>query len=308
MASSSADTPESLLRDADAAMYRAKERGRGRYELFDERMRATVLGRMRTETELRHALDRDEMRVHYQPIVDVQTGDCIAVEALARWEHPRRGLLLPAEFIPVAEETGLITALGHWVLDAACRQGAGWQARFGADLQLCVNVSGQQLATPLFAAEAAEVAQRSGLARGTLVLEITESVLIEEAESPMAMLASLREHDLRLSLDDFGTGYSSLAYLKRFALDALKIDRSFIDGLGSDPDDSAIVEAVIKMAQTIGMQVVAEGVETNQQLDQLRELGCPAAQGYLFSRPQPPDRLEDFLAGRVKSSSRARSR
>jgi diguanylate cyclase (GGDEF)-like protein/PAS domain S-box-containing protein len=290
-------TAESLLRDADAAMYRAKDAGRGRHELFDEPMREHALNRLRVETDLRRALDRDELRVHYQPIVDLQSGRPLSVEALVRWEHPERGLVPPGDFIPVAEETGLIADIGLWVLEHACAQVAEWQRGLGLPLQLSVNVSGRQIARPDFPAQVGDIVQRSGLQQGTLGLEMTESVLIEEAESPLAVLAMLREHDLRLVLDDFGTGYSSLSYLKRFNLDAIKVDRSFVQGLGTDPDDSAIVEAIVKMAQTLGLDVVAEGVETEQQRQQLARLGCRQAQGYLFARPLPALAAGDFLGG-----------
>ena len=290
--------PEGLLRDADAAMYRAKERGRGRYELFDDKLRTRVLRRLRTETELRRALEHDELRVVYQPVVEVDSGDVAAVEALVRWEHPERGLLHPVDFIPVAEDAGLIGALGDWVLSAACRDAAAWQARFEREepLLLCVNASARQLANAAFPARVADLMARHGLAPGSLALEITESVLMEEAHAPVTVLASLREYGLRLLLDDFGTGYSSLAYLKRFPLDVLKIDRSFIAGLGRDEEDSAIVAAIVRMARTLGLAVVAEGVERPEQLEQLRELGCERAQGRLIAGPMPAVELERLMA------------
>ncbi|MDX6722058.1 MAG: hypothetical protein QOD73_462, partial [Solirubrobacteraceae bacterium] len=291
------DTPESLMRDADTAMYRVKDTGRGGHALFDDRLRDQVLGRARTEGELRRALERDELEVHYQPIVDARSGRPVSVEALVRWEHPERGLVPPSEFIPLAEEAGLISEIGRRVLRAACTQVADWQRELGVDLGLAVNVSGRQLAAPGFAAEVAGIAERSGLMAGTLGLEITESVLIEEADAPMAALAELRRHGLRLSLDDFGTGYSSLSYLKRFPLDCLKLDRSFISDLGVSEQDRAIVEAVVSMARTLGLDVVAEGVETERQLAELRALDCPFAQGYLFARPLPAQAMTELLGG-----------
>jgi diguanylate cyclase (GGDEF)-like protein/PAS domain S-box-containing protein len=290
------DTPESLLRDADAAMYRVKATGRAGHELFDERMREDVLRRVRIEAELRTALERGELRVHYQPIVDVTSGRPASVEALVRWEHPERGLVPPFEFIPIAEETGLIADLGMWVLEEASRQVAAWQRELGLPLGLTVNVSARQLGRSTFAAEVAEVARRSGLEPGTLGLEITETVLLEEAEAPMAVLAALRAEGLRLILDDFGTGYSSLSYLKRFELDALKIDRSFVRELDAGSADATIVQAVVAMARSLRLDVVAEGVETVEQLEQLRRLGCPRAQGYLFSRPLPAAEMAEALA------------
>ncbi len=281
--------PEELLRDADAAMYRAKERGRGRYELFDEVLRKRVLLRLRTENELRRGLEHGELRVVYQPVVEIDTGTVTAVEALVRWQHPKRGLLDPVDFIPVAEDSGLIGALGDWVLATACRDGAEWQQRFprAEPLLVCVNASARQLANSAFPARVAEAMSRHGLAPGSLALEITESVLMEEAHAPVTVLASLREYGLRLMLDDFGTGYSSLAYLKRFPLDVLKIDRSFIAGLGRDEEDSAIVAAIVQMARTLGLTVVAEGVERPEQLERLRELGCDRVQGRLIAEPMP---------------------
>jgi EAL domain-containing protein (putative c-di-GMP-specific phosphodiesterase class I) len=289
--------PEDLLRDADAAMYRAKERGRGRFELFDDLLRKRVLHRLRTETELRRGLEKGELRVVYQPVVELASGSVTAVEALVRWQHPQRGLLDPVEFIPVAEDSGLIGALGDWVLTAACRDGAAWQRRFprAEPLLVCVNASGRQLANAAFPARVADVMGRQGLAPGSLALEITESVLMEEAHAPVTVLASLREYGLRLMLDDFGTGYSSLGYLKRFPLDVIKIDRSFVAGLGRDEEDSAIVAAIVQMARTLGLSVVAEGVERPEQLERLRELDCDRAQGRLIAEPMPAADLERLM-------------
>ncbi len=291
------DTPDTLVRDADAAMYRAKDAGRGRCELFDEGMRKRVLSRLRVETELRSAIRRGALRVHYQPVVDAFTGRPEAVEALVRWEHDERGLLGPAEFIGVAEETGLITQLGRFVLEAATAQVAVWQRTHGP-LELCVNVSGRQLANPQFPAEVAAIVRRSGMLPGTLGLEITESVLIEEAGSSVRVLNALQEQGLRLLLDDFGTGYSSLSYLKNFPLDALKLDRSFVEGLGVHAGDTAIVEAIMRMAHAVDMSVVAEGVETDDQLATLRRLGCGRAQGFLFAAPMTASDCAAYLAAR----------
>jgi diguanylate cyclase (GGDEF)-like protein/PAS domain S-box-containing protein len=295
IASSADDTPESLLRDADAAMYRAKQRGPGRYELFDENMRAEVLARLRIETELRQALERGELRVHYQPIVDAASGQPLGIEALVRWEHPEHGLVPPLDFIPIAEETGLIIDLGRWVLETACEQAAAWQRRFARPLKIFVNASGRQIADPLFPADVAEIVRRSGLLPGSLGLEVTESVLIDDAGSTMAVLNELKDDGVRLTLDDFGTGYSSLSYLKQFPLTGLKIDASFTNGLGSSAADTAIVKAVIDLAQALGLTVVAEGVETEEQLGHLRRLGCTRAQGYLFSRAAPAKEMGEFL-------------
>ena len=295
LASRASDTPESLLRDADIAMYRAKAEGPGRFEIFDDEMRAQVMSRLRIESELRTAVDREELRIHYQPIVDVATGRVEAIEALVRWQHPRRGLCGPEDFITVAEETGLIVDVGFWVLEQACRQAAEWQRDLGRRLTLSVNVSPRQLTGVAFGARVEEIAASSGMQPGTLALEITESALISETRAPQDSIRNLRDHGLLLLLDDFGTGYSSLSYLKRFPLDGIKIDREFVDGLGTDENDTAIVEAIVGMARALDLRVVAEGVETPLQLERLSELGCQRAQGYLFSRPQPADLIAPFL-------------
>jgi diguanylate cyclase (GGDEF)-like protein/PAS domain S-box-containing protein len=290
------DTPESLLGDADAAMYRAKDRGRGRYELFDEAMRTNVMTRVRTETDLRRALESGELKVWYQPVVDLATGRTVSTEALVRWEQPERGLILPMEFIPIAEETGLIVPLGLHVLEQACRQTAAWQQQFGPALGVSVNISGRQAINPMFPAQVASIARRSGLRAGTLALEITESVLMEEADSPVTVLGTFQQHGLTLVLDDFGTGYSSLSRLKRLPLDVLKIDRSFVSGVEGSTDDRAIVKAIIDMAHAVGLTVVAEGVETREQEEYLRACGCDRAQGHLYARPQPAEAITDVLA------------
>jgi diguanylate cyclase (GGDEF)-like protein/PAS domain S-box-containing protein len=300
LAATKEDTPESLLGDADAAMYRAKARGRGGYELYDEAMRTSLLARVRTETELRQALNRGELEVYYQPVIDLTTGRPVSTEALVRWQHPERGLVMPLEFIPIAEETGLIALLGLQVLEHACRQTAAWQRDIDPALAVSVNVSGRQALNPLLPAQVEAIAERSGLTPGTLALEITETVLMEEADSPATVLDSLQEHGLSLVLDDFGTGYSSLSRLKRFPLDVLKIDRSFVAGVDCNIDDRAIVKATIDMAHAVGLTVVAEGVETSEQEDCLRELGCDRAQGYLYARPQPAEAITDLLAAALR--------
>jgi diguanylate cyclase (GGDEF)-like protein/PAS domain S-box-containing protein len=290
------DTPASLLGDADAAVYRAKDRGRGHYELFDEAMRTTAIARVRTETELRHALERGELRVWYQPVVDLTTGQPISTEALVRWQHPERGLVPPLEFIAIAEETGLIAELGLQVLEQACEQTAAWQRDIDPAIGISVNVSGRQVVNPMFPAQVAAIAERHGLRAGTLALEITETVLMEEADSPDTVIDAFREHGLTLVLDDFGTGYSSLSRLKRFPVDVLKIDRSFVAGIESNIDDRAIVMATIDMGHAVGMTIVAEGVENVEQVESLRAFGCDRAQGYLYARPQPAEAITDLLA------------
>ncbi len=295
LASTKLDTPESLLGDADAAMYRAKALGRGRYELFDEAMRTSAMERLRTENELRHALDRDQLEVWYQPVIDLATRRPVSTEALVRWRHPERGLVAPMEFISIAEETGLIARLGVEVLNKACRQTAIWQRDLAAEIGVSVNVSGRQV-NPMFPAQVAAIAQESGVHAGTLALEITETVLMEDTESAEAVLSTFQEHGLTMVLDDFGIGYSSLSRLKHFPLDELKIDRSFVSGMETNADNRAIVKATIDMAHAVGLRVVAEGVETHEQEEYLRSFGCDRAQGYLYAKPQPAEAITELLA------------
>ncbi len=288
---------ELLIRDADAAMYRAKERGRGRCEVFDAAMRARAVRRLETERELRFALDRDELELHYQPVVALGSGEIVGLEALVRWNHPERGLLDPGEFVSIAEDSGLIEPIGRWVQETACRQALGWH-----ELQpdqrpfdVAVNLSARQVAHRDLAASVREILARTGLDPVNLRLEVTESVLVEESASATATLEALSEIGVRLVLDDFGTGYSSLAYLNRFPFDALKIDRSFVDGLGLEQERTAIVEAVIGMARALSLDAIAEGVESEEQLSELRRLGCDYAQGHLFSRPLAPRKVTTLL-------------
>ena len=296
LAATRTDTPASLLGDADAAVYRAKARGRGRYELFDEAMRTSAMARVRTEADLRRALERGELEVFYQPVIDLATGRAVSTEALVRWAHPERGMIPPLEFIPIAEESGLIAELGLQVLEHACRQTAVWQQELDPAIGVSVNVSGRQAGNPMFPAQVAAIAERHGLRAGSLALEITETVLMEEADSHETVIDTFAEHAITLALDDFGTGYSSLSRLKRFRLDVLKIDRSFVAGIEGNIDDRAIVKATIDMAHAVGLTVVAEGVETHEQEETLRGFGCDRAQGYLYARPQPAAAITDVLA------------
>jgi diguanylate cyclase (GGDEF)-like protein len=284
------DTPERLLRDADAALFTAKALGRNRVETFDETMRARAVERLETERALRHALMRGELRVHYQPLVRFDYSEVMGFEALLRWEHPERGMLLPADFLPIAEETGLIVPIGAWVLHEVCRQASRWAADAPPDsmpLGVSVNLSARQLAHPDLVGTVAEAIATSGLPPELLVLEITESVLMTDRDLAVTILHALRSLGVRLSVDDFGTGHSSLGYLKTLPVDSLKIDRSFIDGLGDNPDDSAIVAAVVRLGHALGLTVTAEGIETPLQLAELRSLGCDLGQGFYFARPQP---------------------
>jgi len=280
--------PDDLLRDADVAMYRAKQRGRGRVELFDDALRIAVERRMRTQGDLRRAIDEDELVVHYQPIVSAGTRTVLGFEALVRWQHPERGLLAPAEFIDVAEESGLIVPLGAAVLAKACAQVARWRAEApDAGPHLAVNVSAAQFAHRSFVPTVASVLARTGLDPDALWLEITETSIMADASAAVQTLHQVRALGVHLAIDDFGTGYSSLTYLRRFPVEALKVDRSFTDGLGRDREDEAIVAMILSLARTLDLTVVAEGVETEVQLDLLRELGCPVVQGYLLGRPVP---------------------
>jgi diguanylate cyclase (GGDEF)-like protein/PAS domain S-box-containing protein len=288
---------ELLIRDADAAMYRAKERGRGRCEVFDAEMRAGALRRLEVERELRHALEREELELHYQPVVSLANGEIGGLEALVRWRHPERGMLDPGEFVSIAEDSGLIEPIGRWVQETACRQALEWHELRPDQrpLDVAVNLSARQVAHRDLAASVAEILERTGLDPVNLRLEITESVLVEESASATATLEALSKIGVRLVLDDFGTGYSSLAYLNRFPFDALKIDRSFVDGLGVEQERTAIVEAVIGMARALSLDVIAEGVENEAQLSELRRLGCDFAQGHLFSRPLTAEKVTRLL-------------
>ncbi|HEV7774041.1 MAG TPA: EAL domain-containing protein [Conexibacter sp.] len=276
-----------VLRDADAAMYRAKSGGKGRFELFDAQMRASLVARLQTEADLRRALDDGELRLHYQPVADLSDGAFVGAEALVRWQHPERGLLAPADFIPIAEDSGLIAPLGAWVLEEACRQALAWEGeRF-----VSINLSPRQLSHSDVPALLKRALEETGVDPALLELEITENVLMEQSAAALATLRQLKAMGVRLMLDDFGTGWSSLAYLKRFPLDGLKIDREFVDGLGSEPEDTAIVAAVLSMAAALELDVIAEGVETEEQLAWLRSRGCGLAQGFLLGRPMPAAEL-----------------
>jgi diguanylate cyclase (GGDEF)-like protein/PAS domain S-box-containing protein len=291
--------PETLIRDADAAMYQAKDRGRARWVVFDNAMRASAVDRLDIENALRRALDRRELRVFYQPLIDLETGEINGVEALLRWEHSERGLLLPGDFIAVAEETGLIVPMGSWVLDQACRQAQRWQASIPdlKPLVVAVNLSGRQLGHPRLVEDVAAIIADTGIDPANLELEITESVLMDDVEMSEETLGRLKTLGVKLVVDDFGTGYSSLSYLRRFPVDVLKVDQSFVDGLGADPGDSAIVTAIVTLAHTLGLRAVAEGVETKEQLTELRRLGCDTAQGFYFAKPANGHDVGEILQG-----------
>jgi EAL domain-containing protein (putative c-di-GMP-specific phosphodiesterase class I) len=287
MSASGYETPEHVLRDADTAMYRAKSRGRGGYEVFDPEMHHEVSSLMRLETDLRHAVDRKEFVIYYQPIVSLETTRLTGFEALVRWQHPDRGLVNPNEFIAVAEETGLILPLGQWVLEEACRQLREWKSAWPAikDVYVAVNLSGRQLTQPDFAARVRRILQKSDLAPESLKLEITESMLMESEETVVDTLNELRALGVRLLIDDFGTGYSSLNYLHRFPVDHLKIDRSFISRMSGPDSNPEIVRTIINLAGNLQLKVIAEGVETFEQMNMLRGIHVEEAQGFYFSRP-----------------------
>lgn len=281
------DRGADVLRDADIAMYRAKERGKSRYEVFDQAMHARTLRLLQLETDLRRTIEHQELRIYYQPITSLISGTLIGFEALIRWQHPEQGLVCPDEFIPIAEETGLIVPIGHWVLHEACRQMRAWQTKFpsASDLKIGVNLSGKQLREVDLLEQIDRVLGETGLDAQNLQLEITESMLMDNAEAVTDLLSKIRARKIRLSVDDFGTGYSSLSYLHRFPVDTLKIDRSFVSRIGIQGENLEIVRAIVSLARNLNMSAIAEGVETAEQLDQLRTLGCEFGQGYFFARP-----------------------
>jgi diguanylate cyclase len=291
------DGVEELLRNADLAMYRAKARGKGRYEVFEPAMHETVRRRLELEAELRAAVEAGcgEFVLHYQPIARITDSAVTGFEALVRWRHPRRGVVPPGEFIAIAEETGLIVPLGRMVLREACRQTQRWQRVHDAPLTITVNVSGRQLADPDFVREVSAALAATGLTPAALVLEMTESVLIDDSEGTLGRLAALKALGVRIAIDDFGTGYSSLAYLRRFPVDLLKIDKTFIDEVGSGTAESPLPRAILGLGGALGMAVVAEGVETASQWERLREMGCELGQGYFLARPMPPADAERLL-------------
>jgi diguanylate cyclase (GGDEF)-like protein/PAS domain S-box-containing protein len=288
--------PEGLLRDADAAMYRAKELGKARCEVFDASMRERAVERLDLEGGLRHALEREELRLLYQPQVELATGRIVGAEALLRWHHPDRGLVVPPVFIPIAEQTGLIVPIGAWVLETACRQAAAWTRLNGRALTMAVNVSPRQLASTEFAGVVERALAETQLDPGLLCLEITESAVMADPAAATAVLEQLKAIGVRLAIDDFGVGYSSLAQLKALLpVDTIKIDKSFVDGVTGHGEDQAIVDAVLRLADGLGLAAVAEGVESAEQVDALLGLGCRLSQGFHFARPQSPSELERLL-------------
>ena len=301
------DRPEDLIRDADVAMYRAKERGRNRYEVFNDLLRAKALVRLDMEWALRRALERNEFVVFYQPKIDLNSGAVCGVEALLRWHHPDRGLLLPGEFIGLAEETGLIVPIGSCVLRHACESLRHWTETFHdlESLELSVNLSGRQFARVDVVTIVRDVLESTGIAPARLVLEMTESVLMADASETVQLLRALKDLGVRLAVDDFGTGYSSLAYLRRFPVDIVKIDRAFVAGLGHSVEDTEIVRLVTTLARSLHLQTVAEGVEEPEQIIELREMGCDRAQGFHLHAPMSSTALEDLFERTVGRQRRA---
>jgi diguanylate cyclase (GGDEF)-like protein/PAS domain S-box-containing protein len=287
--------PEEFLRDADAAMYRAKELGKARYEIFDREMHVRNMNLLQVETDLRHAVERGEFEVLYQPIVELATGRVCEFEALIRWRHPKHGMVAPNEFVGVAEETGLIIPIGKWILEESCRQIAAWQKRFSRQLAVSVNLSAKQLMHPTLTKQVRDILAVTGIDPGQLKLEVTESTVMEHSEKSLGVLSELDALGVALSTDDFGTGYSSLSYLQRFPFDRLKIDRSFINIMDHDAKSGAIVKTILMLGENLELEVVAEGIETESQLEQLRALGCKTGQGYYFSRPVDVEAAELLL-------------
>jgi EAL domain-containing protein (putative c-di-GMP-specific phosphodiesterase class I) len=284
-----------MLRDADIAMYRAKGLGRSRFAVFNQEMHAQAAASLELEGQLRKALGRREFVVHYQPIVNLESGKIISCEALVRWKHPTRGLLGPGEFISLAEETGVITSLGEWVLQTACQQAKKWQEAGLPALSVAVNLSARQFRGGGLCDTVKNALEASALEPERLELELTESVIMDGAEEAAVTLRTLKGIGVRLSLDDFGTGYSSLSYLKRFPFDTLKMDRSFVSELPRKSQDAAIATAIISLAHGLNLSVLAEGIETAEQYEFLKGRGCDEAQGYLMSRPIPAEQFTTLL-------------
>ena len=294
------DNADELMRNADIAMYRAKDDGKARYTIFDQKMYDETLKLVELENNLRLALDRDQLALHYQPIVSLDNSNLVGFEALIRWQHPHKGFISPVEFVPIAEDTGLIIDIGEWLLREACQQLQIWQQKFAhipqvSSLKMSINLASQQLQESRFIEKLDRILLETGLSGNCLRLEITESVLIEPGGSIQSILRQIRERNIKLSIDDFGTGYSSLSYLRRFPIDNLKIDRSFIEQMNVDSENFEIVRLIITLAKTLGMDTISEGIETLQQLNQLKALGCEFGQGYFFSRPLSCEAVELML-------------
>ena len=291
------DPPQHLLRSADLAMYRAKEHGRGRFEVFDQAMHTAAMERLRLEMDLRRAIERDQLTLHYQPVFSLTTGGVVAVEALIRWQHPERGLIPPLEFIPVAERTGMITEIGNWVIARACEQLKRWEREFGyaAPQSVWINVSPKQFAQCDLARQVERLFESLSFEPRRIKFEITESIMLEDIELATRTLGDLRRMGVQVFMDDFGTGYSSLTYLGRLPLDGIKVDRSFVSQMGTDVRQAQLVGTIITLIRNLGLEPIAEGVETDYQAKLLREMGCAFAQGFMFCRPVPPREIDAML-------------
>jgi diguanylate cyclase (GGDEF)-like protein len=297
MYASPEQSADELLRNADISMYSAKTQGKDRLVVYEPSVHDATIGLLQLKTDLQFALARDEFALVYQPLVDLDTTEIRGVEALLRWRHPRRGLVGPTEFVPIAEETGLIVPIGRWVLEQACLQAREWRdARGGRGLEMSVNLSGRQIEDPGLVADVRRALDDAGLDPQMLTLEITESVLMRDAEQTIDALRRLREVGVRLAIDDFGTGYSSLSYLRRLPVDILKIDRSFVAVVDSGPDEAALVRSIVSLGASLRLETVAEGIEQPQQLAQLRSLGTRLGQGYYFAKPLPAEAVERLFA------------
>jgi EAL domain-containing protein (putative c-di-GMP-specific phosphodiesterase class I) len=295
------DRPEEVLRDADTAMYRAKSLGKNRHSIFDQRMHERAVQLLQLETDLRRAVDRDEFRLHYQPIISLAQGEIEGFEALVRWQHPVRGLVYPNDFIPVAEETGIIVPIGWHVLHKACQQMASWHREFPSiqPMSINVNLSSRQFLQPDLVDKISQVLEETGLDPSRLRLEITESMIMEDADSAVLKLQQLRSTGVQLHLDDFGTGYSSLSHLHQLPTHTIKIDRSFVSRIRDDDDNTEIVATIVSLARSLGMNAAAEGLETAKQLSTMRSLDCDYGQGFFISRP-----LDEIAAGDLIASGR----
>jgi diguanylate cyclase (GGDEF)-like protein len=299
---SEAQDEHALMKNADIAMYRAKEDGKNNYKFYSEEINIHTFERLALETSLRRGLERNEFFLHYQAKLDLNTQKITGVEALIRWQHPDLGIVPPVQFIPLAEETGLIVPIGKWVLNTACAQNVAWQREGLPPLSMAVNLSARQFADEDLVRDVAEALQSTGMKPELLELELTESMVIQNAERAGRVLAELKKMGLRLAIDDFGVGYSSLTHLKRFPIDTLKVDRSFIRDLPQDAEDKAITEAIIAMGKSLNLKVVAEGVETLEQQTFLHDHNCDEMQGFYFSKPIAGDQFAGLLRERIKSS------
>ena len=298
MKSENYEKPEHILRDADIAMYQAKAQGKACHEIFDPIMYESTLERLHMETDLRRAVEHREFRMQYQPIMDLKADRIVGFEALIRWHHPKRGIIYPMEFIPLAEETGLIFLIGEWVLRESCNQVFAWQSQYSMDppLTLSVNISGKQLSQSDLVARVSEILRETGLEAGCLALEITESMIMKDPDSATAMMVQLRDLGVNIHIDDFGTGYSSLSYIHRFPVSALKIDRSFVQKMFANNENMEIIKTIISLAHNLGLDLIVEGLELSEQLVQMKELKCSYGQGFLFSKPMEVATIDNLLA------------